>query len=63
MFAEIRLACIFGIPVVYCGQRKVLSAYRNGVKRFEKLQDGMAYVVGLGRPGFEQCEDSWGKLP
>jgi hypothetical protein len=41
MFAEIRLALAFGIPVVWVGHPRCLSAYREGVVRVEGLGEAV----------------------
>jgi hypothetical protein len=59
MFAEARLALAHRIPIVWVGTRRPLSAYREGVLRFDSLAEGMTFLAGLGEivgglPPFEK---------
>jgi hypothetical protein len=44
MFAEVRLALDNGIPVVWVGARRPLSAYREGVLRVGRVEEAFALV-------------------
>ena len=47
MFAEIRLALAHRIPVLWVGERRILSAYREGVLCVDTLGDAMAHLHGF----------------
>jgi hypothetical protein len=60
MFAEARLALENNIPVIWAGERRTLSAYRDGVIRVDSLGDAFrvlkamaVYVDGTGVPSVE----------
>ena len=44
MFAEARLALEYGIPIVWVGKRRPLSAYREGVIRVDTIEDALDLV-------------------
>lgn len=46
-FAEARIALAWGRPVVWCGQRLTLSAWRAGVTRVSDLDDAVAALLAV----------------
>lgn len=46
-FAEARMAIAMQKPVVWCGQRLTLSAWRNGVTRVSDLDDAVAALLAV----------------
>ena len=54
MFAEVRLATLLSIPVLWVGERLTLSAFRDGVSRFDGLRDALdeieQMIAGRSRP-------------
>lgn len=49
MFCELRYAAELGIPVVYAGARKCLSAYRPGVLRVDDMLEGLEVLAEASR--------------
>jgi hypothetical protein len=49
MFAEARLALSLGIPALWVGTRRPLSAYREGVHRVDDVVHAMKVLRGLRR--------------
>jgi hypothetical protein len=47
MFGEARLALALGIPLVWVGSRRSLSAYREGVLRVDHVVEAMARLTEL----------------
>jgi hypothetical protein len=47
MFCEMSRALFRGIPVVYVGDRVVLSAFRTSVTRVGGLEDALAVLVSM----------------
>jgi len=45
MFAEARLALEYGIPVVWVGARRPLTAYRPGVVRVDTLEEALDLIA------------------
>jgi hypothetical protein len=45
MFAEARLALEYGIPVVWVGRRRPLTAYRPGVVRVHTVEEAVEIVA------------------
>jgi hypothetical protein len=49
MFGEARLALEFGIPVVWVGSRRPLTAYRRGVVRVYTREAGLEQLLAFAR--------------
>jgi hypothetical protein len=47
MFVEVRLALAHRIPVLWVGERRILSAYREGVLCVDRLGDAMIHLRGF----------------
>jgi hypothetical protein len=47
MFAEVRLALVHRIPVLWLGSRRTLSSFREGVLCVETLKEALVYLAGL----------------
>ncbi len=47
VFAETRLALAHRIPVLWTGERRILSAYREGVLRVARIDDALDHVKAL----------------
>ncbi len=47
MFAEVRLALDSGIPVVWVGKRRPLTAYREGVVRVASVFDALSFAQSV----------------
>lgn len=47
MFSELRLALVHQVPVIYLGERRVLSAYRAGVTLVEDLDAALTELVAM----------------
>jgi hypothetical protein len=47
MFGEARLALEYGIPTVWFGTRRPLSAYRPGVVRVETIDEAMEQLAAF----------------
>lgn len=47
MYGEARLAVAFGIPVLWVGSTRCLTAYRAGVERVATVEDALAHVARM----------------